>query len=132
MFSPRAEAAEPRTLGGEVPVNDIERKRVENKLAAFVEKRRPPVHLRTQVDLGFRFDGRIIELFEIRSRWDNPAEKVEEAVAKARFLKSRDEWLVYWQRADFRWHKYGPKPEVSTVEAFLALVEEDEYACFFG
>ncbi len=104
MFSPRAEAAEPRTLGGEVPVNDIERKRVENKLAAFVEKRRPPVHLRTQVDLGFRFDGRIIELFEIRSRWDNPAEKVEEAVAKARFLKSRDEWLVYWQRADFRWH----------------------------
>jgi hypothetical protein len=115
-----------------VVVNDLERKRVENTLAAFVEKRRPPVHLRDKVDLGFRFDGRSVELFEIRPRWDKPAEKIEEAVAKARYLKSRDEWLVYWQRADLKWHKYGPTPEVDTLEAFLALVDEDEYACFFG
>ena len=113
-------------------VNDVERKRVENTVAAFVEKRRPPVHLRDKVDLGFRFDGRSVELFEIRPRWDKPAEKIEEAVAKARYLKSRDEWLVYWQRADLKWHKYGPTPEVDTLEAFLELVDEDEYACFFG
>jgi hypothetical protein len=35
-------------------------------------------------------------------------------------------------RADLKWHKYPPKPEVPTIEAFLALVEEDEYACFYG
>jgi hypothetical protein len=115
-----------------VGLNDIERKRVETTVAAFVEKRRPPAHFRDQVDLGFRFDGRYIELFEIRPRWNNPAEKVEEAVAKARYLKSRDEWLVYWKRADLRWHKYGPQPEVNTVEAFLTLVDEDHYGCFFG
>lgn len=113
-------------------MNDIERKRIENKVAAFVETRRPPVHIRNQVDLDFRFDGRSVELFEIRPRWDDPDEKVEEAVAKARYLKSRNEWRVYWQRADLRWHQYGPMPAVKTVEAFLALVEEDEYACFFG
>lgn len=112
--------------------NDIERKRVENAVRAFVEKHRPPEHLRDEVDLSFRFDGRSVELFEIRQRWDNPAEKIEERVAKARYLQSRDEWLVYWQRADLEWHKYGPKPEVRSIEAFLALVEEDEYACFFG
>jgi hypothetical protein len=115
-----------------VALNDFERKRIENKVAAFVEKRRPPKHLRDQVDLAFRFDGRSVELFEIRPRWDNPSEKIEEAVAKARYFKSRDEWAVYWQRADLKWHKYGPKPEVRTVEAFLALVDEDEHACFFG
>jgi DUF3024 family protein len=115
-----------------VALNDIERKRIENKVAAFVEKRRPPKHLRDQVDLAFRFDGRSVELFEIRPRWDKPAEKIEEAVAKARYFKSRGEWAVYWQRADLKWHKYGPKPEVKTVDAFLALVDEDEYACFFG
>jgi hypothetical protein len=113
-------------------MNDIERKRVENAVAAFVARRRPPVHLRDRLDLGFRFDGRSVEIFEIRPRWDDPAERVEEQVAKARYVKSRDKWLVYWQRADLKWHKYGPMPEVRTVEAFLALVEEDEYACFFG
>jgi hypothetical protein len=113
-------------------MNDIERKRVEKTVAAFVERRRPPERIRDQVDLAFRFDGRSVELFEIRARWDNPNEKVEESVAKARYVKSRDEWLIYWQRADLKWHKYGPTPEVRTLEAFLALVEEDRYACFFG
>ena len=113
-------------------MNDIERKRIENAVAAFVAKRRPPAHLRDQVDLSFRCDGRSIEIFEIRPRWDNPAERVEEAVAKARYLKSRDTWLVYWQRADLKWHKYDPMPEVSTLDAFLRLVDDDEYACFFG
>src|SRR5689334_12164730 len=79
-------------------MNEIDRKRIENVIAAFVAVRHPPAHLRDQVDLGFRFDGRNVELFEIRPRWDNPAEKAEEAIAKARYLKSRDTWLVYWQR----------------------------------
>ena len=113
-------------------MNDIERKRIENAVATFVASRRPPLHLRDQVDLSFRFDGRSVEIFEIRPRWDNPTQKVEEAVAKARYLKSRDTWLVYWQRADLKWHKYGPVPEVGTLEAFLDLVDRDEYACFFG
>jgi Protein of unknown function (DUF3024) len=113
-------------------MNDIERKRIENAVAAFVAKRRPPVHLRDQVDLSFRFDGRTVEIFEIRPRWRNPAEKGEEAIAKARYVKTRGEWTVYWQRADLKWHRYGPVPEVSTVEAFLRLVDEDEYGCFFG
>jgi hypothetical protein len=113
-------------------MNDIERKRIENAVAAFVAMRRPPAHLRDQVDLGFRFDGRNVVLFEIRPRWDNPAEKAEEAIAKARYLKSRDTWLVYWQRSDLKWHKYDPAPEVRTVGAFLELVDKDEYACFFG
>lgn len=113
-------------------MNDIERKRIEKAVATFVAKRRPPVHLRDEVDLSFRFDGRSVEIFEIRPRWDDPTERVEEAVGKARYLKSRNMWLVYWQRADLKWHKYEPVPEVSTVDAFLRLVDEDEYACFFG
>ena len=113
-------------------MNDMERKRIENVVTAFVAKRRPPVHLRDGVDLSFRFDGRSVEIFEIRPRWDNPTQNVEEPAARARYLKSRDRWLVYWQRADLKWHKYGPMPEVRTVEAFLKLIDEDQYGCFFG
>ena len=113
-------------------MNDIERKRIEKTVAAFIDKHRPPAHIRDEVDLAFRFDGRSVEIFEIRPRWDKPAVKIEERVAKARYVKSRDLWQVYWQRADLKGHKYQPHPEVRTIDAFLRLVGEDEYACFFG
>jgi hypothetical protein len=86
-------------------MNEFDRKRVEKALAAFIEKRRPPVEIRHQLDLSFRFDGRYAEIFEIRPRWDRPQEKIEESVARARYVKARNRWLVYWQRADLKWHE---------------------------
>jgi len=113
-------------------MNDVERNRIERVVAAFIEARRPPAHLRDKVDLGFRFDGRNLEIFEIRPHWNKPRQKAEESVAKARYVKTREEWWVFWQMSDFKWHRYDPKPAVKRVEAFLRLVDEDEYACFFG
>jgi hypothetical protein len=113
-------------------MNEIQQKRVENAVAAFIAKRRPPEDIRHLVDLSFSFDGRNVEIFEIRPWWKNHAQKVNEAVAKTRYVKSRDRWIVYWQRADMKWHRYQPVPEVRTVEAFLRLVDQDEYGCFFG
>jgi Protein of unknown function (DUF3024) len=92
----------------------------------------PPAQFRDEVDLAFRFDGRSVEIFEIRPRWRNPAEKTEKAVAKARYFKSRDERAVYWKRADGKWHGYDPAANVKTIHAFLRIVDEDEYGCFFG
>jgi hypothetical protein len=113
-------------------VNESEKKRVEKAVAAYVAKRRPPEHIRDEVDLAFRFDGRYVDIFEIRPRWKRPSEKVEEAVARARYFKSRNAWVVYWRRADMKWHRYGPAPEVKTIGAFLRIVDEDQYGCFFG
>lgn len=112
--------------------NDFEAQRIKAAVAAFIEKRRPPVHLRDKLDLGFRISGQSVELFEIRPSWNRPSEKIERAVAKARYVKSRREWWVYWRRADMKWHRYVPEPTVQTIEDFLALVDADECACFFG
>jgi hypothetical protein len=64
--------------------------------------------------------------------WNNPKEKIEEAVAKATYVKKKNLWKVFWQRTDLNWHRYEPDPEVSTIEKFLEVVERDEYCCFFG
>jgi hypothetical protein len=61
-----------------------------------------------------------------------PAEKIEQPVAKATYVRSRGVWKVYWQRADLRWHAYPPAPEVESLEDFLNLVHKDDHACFFG
>ena len=68
----------------------------------------------------------------IRPLWKNQEEKIEEAVAKATFVRRQNKWKVYWQQADFKWHRYDPDPEVDSVEEFLAIVDRDEYGCFFG
>jgi len=113
-------------------MNDLEIQRVKNAVSLFIKRRRPPVDLRHELDYGFRFDGRSIEMFSIRPSW-NPAEgKEESAVAKGTFRKSQNQWFVYWQRADMKWHRYQTEAPVLTVEEFLAIVDRDEYGCFFG
>lgn len=115
-----------------MPLSEFERKRFERTIGEFIERRRPPVHVRPQLDLGFRVTGQSVEIFEIRPRWDKPTVTIEEAVAKATFVKRQRVWKVFWQRADLKWHRYDPVPEVPSLERFLELVEKDEHACFFG
>jgi hypothetical protein len=99
---------------------------------AFIEKRRPPVHLRDQVDLSFRIKNQSIEIFEIRAAFNDPQRTVEIPVAKTTWVKTQKVWRVFWPRADMKWHRYTPQPEVKTLEEFIDAVEADEYACFFG
>lgn len=113
--------------------SEFESKRLNKIVGEFVDKRRPPAHIRPQLDLAYRLKGQSIEIFEVRPRWRGaPGETMEHAVAKATYMKTRAVWRVYWQRADLKWHSYEPTPQVGTVEKFLALVDKDEYACFFG
>jgi hypothetical protein len=113
-------------------LNDLERKRIEKTVGAFVEKRRPPPHIRPQLDQGFRVTGQSVELFEIRPQWDKPEVKFESPYAKATYVRTQGLWKVYWMRADLKWHSYKPDSLVAAIEDFLAVVEKDEYCCFFG
>lgn len=112
--------------------SDFERKRCEKVVSEFIERNRPPAHIRNEVDLGFRVKGQSVEVFEIRPFWQDPEHKIEEPVAKATYVRTQNVWKVYWQRADLKWHRYDPDPEVRSIEEFLEVVEKDEYACFLG
>lgn len=113
-------------------LSEFEVKKIEKEVGRFVEKRRPPAHIRPELDLGFRVKDQSVEIFEIRPRWRHPGEKIEQPVAKATYVKTQKLWKVYWQRADLKWHSYDPAPEVDTLQAFLGLVDRDEHGCFFG
>lgn len=112
--------------------NDLEQKRIEKALTAFLALRRPPAHIRPQLDIAYHQSGQSIELVEIRPQWDDPTIIREHPFAKATYVKTQKLWRVFWQRADLRWQGYEPTPTVNTIEDFLALVHEDEHACFFG
>jgi hypothetical protein len=112
--------------------SELEMRRCERDLARFIERRRPPPHIRQQLDLGYRLEGQSVELFEIRPHWDGRSGKLETPVAKATFVRAQNVWRIYWMRQDLRWHAYEPNPEVQSLEKFLAIVDRDEYCCLFG
>ena len=114
-------------------ISEVEMKRLEKVGGASVEKHRPAPPIRPKLDLGFRISGQSVEIVEIRPSWRGaPGEIMEGPVAKATYVRTRELWRVFWHRADLKWHRYPPVPEVGRIEEFLALVAEDSHACFFG
>jgi hypothetical protein len=68
-------------------LSEFEIKKVDKAVEKFMQKRRPPSHIRDKLDFGYRIKNQSIELFEIRPVWNNPEEKIEEAIAKATYQK---------------------------------------------
>jgi Protein of unknown function (DUF3024) len=114
-------------------LTQIELARVRKGMDAFLSRRRPPVHIRHELDIAYRISGQSIEVFESRPRWrGKPGEIQETPVAKASYLRSRNIWRVYWMRKDLKWHSYEPVKEVRSIDAFCEVVDKDEHCCFFG
>ncbi len=95
-------------------------------------KRRPPLNLRDQVREGQRIEGYTVDLFLNRPRWNNPEEWIEEPIARAKYIKSRNVWKIYWMRADLKWHLYEEPGEVKQFETVLQIVDQDDNGCFWG
>jgi hypothetical protein len=112
--------------------SEFETKRLEKLVGALVEERRPPPHLRSEVDLKFRIEDLSLEIFEVRASWRGDGTTTENLLAKTTYVKTKNLWRVFWLRSDLKWHSHPRVPQVGTIEEFLALVAEDEGSYFFG
>ena len=101
-------------------------------LENFLYKRRPPVELRSKVDLAYKIDNQSVIIYEIRPLWDSVKEIINEEFAKATFVKTQNHWKVFCMRSDMKWHTYEPKPRVKTIKEFIDLVDKDDLCCFWG
>lgn len=113
-------------------LSEFEIKRYEKIVGQYIEKRRPPMEVRDQVDLAFRIEKQSVVIFEIREVWNDRERKNEIPIAKATYVKKTNSWKIYWQRADMKWHRYEPTPETKKIDEFLAVLEKDEHCCFWG
>jgi hypothetical protein len=114
-------------------LSELEMARIRKSVGTYIEQRRPAPHIRPKLDLGFRIQGQSVVIFEVRPVWRGArGKKMEHGVAKATYVRTRDVWRVFWQRADLKWHGYEPAPEVVSIDDFLFLVRQDAFACFWG
>jgi len=113
-------------------LSEFETKKIERAASVFLEAKRPPVHLRSQVDLDVRVSGQSVQVVEIRPHFREPSTIMETPVAKATYVKKTQRWKIYWMRSDLKWHLYTPEPESRSIEEFFAIVSVDKNCCFFG
>ena len=115
-----------------MPFNDLEKKRIENALDKFLAKRRPQPHIRKELDLSYRLSGQSIELLEIRPQWDDPTVIHQRPFAKATYVRTQGYWKIFWMRATLKWQGYEPNATAASIDEFLAVVNRDQYGCFWG
>ena len=105
--------------------------KIQNEMNGFILKRRPPEHIRNQVDLAYKIEKQSIVIYEIRKKFRQEG-MVDIPIAKATYVLKDNKLKIYWQRADLKWHLYEPNREVKTIKAFIKIVEEDKLGYFWG
>lgn len=67
---------------------------------------------------------------EISPHWGKENLSVEDIIGKTTFIKKKNNWKVFWLRADLQCHCYPPKPIVKTVKSLLNLWKKIKIAVF--
>ncbi|ANS41637.1 DUF3024 domain-containing protein [Serratia inhibens] len=110
--------------------NDLEFHAVKKEVEAFVESRRPPVHIRPELDITYKINNQTIGILEVRPQWNGESgEMMEHPVAKITYVRSQKAWNVYWMRASLKWELYE---KAKTLGNALEIVRTDQHGCFFG
>ena len=104
----------------------------EKKIQSYVNSKRPPIEIRDKLDFGYKYEGRTVELFAIRPKWNTKDEYQHIPYARIKYVKTLNIWKLYWQRASLKWVTYEPLPQSSNLEELLEVIEADEYGCFYG
>ena len=105
---------------------------LEDEIKKLTEALRPPVDIRHQLDIGYKFQNQTLEIFEIRPLHDNKLVINQYPFAKAKFINSKNVWRIYWLRANGDWELYKPFPEVQQIPEFFKIIDEDKHKVFKG
>jgi hypothetical protein len=122
------EAARPKATS---TLPDVQRVVAERLLTPLREPHADPT-VNAKLRIGFRFEANTVILFESRPRFQNPSEWQEEPVAKFKFNKSAQRWLLYCMFRDLKWHEYEPLPEADELATLVAEVRADPTGIFWG
>ncbi|MDO8367574.1 MAG: DUF3024 domain-containing protein, partial [Saprospiraceae bacterium] len=93
---------------------------------------RPPEDIRSKLDIGYVYDGKVVEFYEIRPDWMDASIIRNNPFAKIRYVKSKNVWNLYWKRANGKWEVYEPFPHASNLQSLLDCIEQDKHGCFYG
>jgi hypothetical protein len=111
---------------------ELELKRIDNTVGELCRRDSPPEHA-SELRVVYDIDGHNVSMWEERPPWDgSPGEWSRHGIAKFRYFRSREEWTLYWMRADLKWHVFEPATPTTNLAALVRIVDENQYGAFFG
>jgi hypothetical protein len=111
--------------------SEIELKRIDRSVGEFCRRHTHPQHAH-ELRFVYRIEGHAVSIYEERPPWRGSGSWTSHGIARFRFYRSRGEWLLYWMRADLKWHRYEPAPATPDLQTLVKVVEDDEYCAFLG
>jgi hypothetical protein len=111
--------------------SELELKAVDRTVGDFCRRHSPAQHA-DQLRCIYEIKGHDVVVFEERPPWRGDGEWTRQGIAKVRFVRTRREWLLYWMRADLKWHEYEPEPMPRDLASLVRIVDEDKLGAFFG
>ncbi len=111
--------------------SEIELKKIDKLVGGLCHKR-SPAHLKDKLSLEYRVKNYDVVVYERRSYWRDLNEITETPVAKMKFVRTANEWRLYWIRRDLKWHGYDMLNPSTDLQGLIGEIDADPYACFFG
>ncbi len=104
-----------------------------HKLVGDFCQRRCPKQYRDKIRLSYTIDNHQVVIAEERPPFrDGADEWLVMEIAKLKYVRVRNEWLLYWKRASGKWWLYEPHSSSKTLAAMIKEIDIDSYGCFFG
>ncbi len=112
-------------------LTDIEHHKIKKFIGGLC-KERTPEHLKDQLRYEYEIYKQSVVIYEVRPVWNDPSEYTRSPVAKIKFVRSSNEWRLFWQRADMKWHSYKPLDSSKDLKDLVDEINRDPNGCFFG
>ena len=110
---------------------EIELARIEKIVGGFC-RAKTNHEFRNELRLEYSVNRHDVEIYEVRPDWMDPSKEMHTPVAKVKYVRTANEWRLYWMRADLKWHRYEPFEPTRDLQEIVDAVGRDEYCCFFG
>ncbi|MBT0422968.1 DUF3024 domain-containing protein [Morganella morganii] len=108
--------------------NDIELAQINQCMDLFMEKRRPPEHLRDEHDLMYEIVGQAVFINETRNVMGRT---VETEIAKIVFDRHQNGWRLFCMGRSGQWEGLFAD-FIPTFSDAIKVVEDDAAEIFFG
>lgn len=109
--------------------SSLEIQLIDKVVGQFCE-RRSPSRVRDELRLTYTIANHEVVIVEERFV-KNLGKWITVEIAKLRYVRVRNEWHLYWQRASAKWWPYEPDT-FTTLEPMIREIDLDSDGCFFG
>jgi len=111
--------------------SELELELIDKEVGGLCREMNRP-EFKDELSIIYRVEKQDVFIFEKRPAYQRPSEYVETPAAKLKYIRTKNEWRLFWMRADLKWHGYTPKKKSVRLSGLVAEIKSDPYGCFWG